>query len=326
MLIVLLCIIFLAVEISLRQKYTGIEGGDFVYTVDNFHPFLQAKLDKHENLHVNSLGYRGEEICVKKPENTYRIVVLAGSTVLNREVTFEENAVRLLEKKLRQKYPNKKIEVINAGKDYYTSEHSIIQYIFNISELKPDLVIMYHGLNDMWMSCLAEGTYTHGAFKSDYSHFFGVVGRMVFNYFEPKPIIQVKLVSLDLLLRVVSDNLYSDITNKLKSSARTQIIIDLMHKKNTVSTHTYPSLDTYGRNLTYLIKLTREHQVPLILGNQPSLLKKTNSFEEVNKMGSFCKKGDRYYDLDSLKFGLDLFNNQTKKIAQEYDVIIVDLD
>ena len=158
----IIIIIFAPAELFLRNKYKNYESNTYTYTIDNFNPFLQSQIAKQENLTVNSLGFRGEEISAKKPKNTFRIVILGGSTVLNREVPFEQNAARLLEKKLRKQYPDKKIEIINAGKDYYTSEHSLIQYMFKISDLNPDLVIMWQGVNDMLMSCLSEGRGTHG--------------------------------------------------------------------------------------------------------------------------------------------------------------------
>jgi len=167
-------------------------------------------------LHVNSLGFRGEEIQQTKPKNTFRLAVLGGSTVLNQEVSYEKNAVRLLEEKLQKYYPDKKIEVINAGKDGYNSEHSLIQYMFKIKDLDPDLIIMWHGANDMGESC-STGDITYGDYKSDYSHQFGPLAHIVFNYFRPQPLIQIKLVSVDFLFRALNDNLYSDFTNKIKA-------------------------------------------------------------------------------------------------------------
>lgn len=329
LLIVLIVLIISPIEIFLRNKYKNYESNSYTYMVDNFNPFLQSQIAKQENLPVNSLGFRGEEISAVKPQGTYRIVVLGGSTVLNREVPFEQNAVRVLEKELLSKYPNKKIEVINAGKDYYTTEHSIIQFMFKISDLKPDLIIMWHGANDIGESCTLEGVVSHGSYKSDYSHMFGAVSNIVFNYFKPSPLIQVKLLTFDFAAKALRDNLFSDIINKVKSAAATKAAIDFKENKNTITVHDFPSLSAYERNLEYMIQLTKDQNIPLILGDQPNLFKNPNTVEEVKKImfpTLICKKDGKYYSLASLKFAYDQFNSATKQIAKHYNVMFINLD
>lgn len=328
--ILIIIIIISPIEIYLRNKFKNYESNTYTYTIDNFNPFLQSQIAKQENLNVNSLGFRGEEILTKKVENTYRIAILGGSTVLNREVPFEKNAARLLEKKLRKEFPDKKIEVINAGKDYYTSEHSLIQYMFKISDLKPDLVIMWHGANDNGASCTQEGVVSHGEYKSDYSHMYGAVSGIVFNYFRPQPIVQIKLVTLDFILKALKDNLFSDFTNIISKESMRSRAIDYLNNKNTLSVYDFPSINAYKRNLQYLIDITKKENIPLILGDQPSLiLKQKNSVEEVEKIifpTVACQKANKFYDLKSLRFGLSLFNKETQNIARENDVMFLDLD
>jgi hypothetical protein len=280
-------------------------------------------------LHINSLGFRGEEIKTKKQPGTYRIVVLGGSTVLNREVPFESNAVRLLEKKLRQHYPDKKIQVINAGKDFYTSEHSLIQYMFKIQDMDPDLIIMWHGVNDMLESCMREGVITHGNYQSDYSHNFGIISNIVFTYFKPQPLFQIKLLTIDFADNFFRDNLYSDVTIPFKKKIKKEYVKAYLRGENTIEVHDYPSIDAYKRNLSYLMVLANNRNIPIILGNQPSLFKKNNTAEEVEKIvfpQPLCIKDNKAYSIDSLRYGLDLFNAQTKKTASENNITFVDLD
>lgn len=327
---ILLLVVFFSAELYLRNKYQNYESDSYTYTLDNFNPFLQSQLGQQEtDLPVNSLGFRGEDISAVKPKGTYRIVVLGGSTVLDREVPFEESAVRVLEKKLKNYYPNKKIEVINAGKDYYTSEHSLIQYMFKIADLNPDLVIMYAGANDEGISCSLEGVVSHGPYQPDYSNYYGAVASIIFNHFRPQPFIQFKSVAMDFLIKAMEDNLYSDITGKINQAAQFKAAQDYIAGKNTVKVRDFPSLDSYKRNLQYLIDLTREKQTKLILGDQPNLLKSNNSVEEVEKImypTVTCRKDGKYYDLGSLKYGLDIFNQATKQVAQENNVMFVNLD
>jgi len=327
--VLIVLLIFAVSEIFLRYKFRNYESDSYTYTIDNFNPFLQSQIAKQEGLTVNSLGFRGGEISAQKPNGTYRIVVLGGSTVLNREVPFEENAVRVLEKMLRSHYPNKKIEVINAGKDFYTSEHSLIQYMFKISDLNPDLIIMWHGANDESMSCPIEGVISHGSYKPDYSYYYGAVAKIVFDYFKPQPIIQIKFVTLDFLLKAMGDNLYSDITNRFEEASRQFAAKEYMLNKNTVSVRNFPSIDAYKRNLEYLIELTRDKGTPLILGNQPNLYKQSYTLQEVEKImypTVACRANGKNYDLASLKYGIDLFNQATEQVARENNTMYIDLE
>jgi len=322
-------IAFLFIEISLREKYQNYESSSYTYTIDNFHPFLQSQLARQENLNVNSLGFRGEEIKEQKDKNTFRIIVLGGSTVLNREVPFEQNAVRVLEKKLRIKYPRKHIEVINAGKDYYTSEHSLIQYLFKLQDMSPDMIIQWHGINDMYASCLKEGVLTYGAYKADYSHFFGAVSNIVFSYFRPQPVFQIKLVTVDFLIRFIKDNFFSDIIVSFKNRHIELLAKDYLENKNTVTVHEFLSLSSYRRNISMLIELTKERKIPLILGNQPFLFKMNASVEEVGRIISpqlYCMRQNKYYNLESLLYGIRGFNAVTKTVSEENGVTFIDLE
>jgi len=329
----ILIIILSTTEVFLRIKFKNYESSNYTATVDNFDPFLQGKLTATDNLrdpglHINSLGFRGKEIQKEKAENTFRIVILGGSTVLNREVTFEKNAARLLEKQLQSNFPDKKIEVINAGKDGYTSEHSLIQYMFKIKDFDPDLVIMWHGVNDMWASCTTEGL-TRGKYKTDYSHLLGPTAYIVFNYFHPQPLIQVKLLTLDFLLKALHDNFYSDFTNKLEEYFRVKRAEDYLKGKNTITVHDFPSISAYERNLLYLIQLTKESNTPLILGNQANMYIKNPTVNDIRKIiypALVCQKNNKYYNLDSLRYGINQFNILTKKIAEENGVFFVDIN
>ncbi len=327
--VLILIFLLLPIEYYLRYKYKNFESNSYQYTIDNFHPFLQAQLAQGDNIHVNKFGFRGEEIKLKKPRNTYRIAILGGSTVLNREVPFEKNAVRLLEKKLREEYPDKKIEVINAGKDGYSSEHSLIQYLFNVKDFSPDLVIMWQGVNDLYLSCTPSDT-EKGPFKRDYSHAFGALMRMASNYFRPQPLMAFRFVGLDILSKHLRDNLYSDLIIPYKEKALTLLAENYrMGGREYREVTNFPSLSTYYRNLNSFIDAVKADGVPLILGNQANLYKKSVSVEEAKKLifpNLVCKEGGKYYSMRSIKNGIEQFNRATQKAAEENGISFIDFD
>ena len=95
---------FLMCEILLRIK----EHKRNENAIYGFHPFLQNTLNiKDSRLHINSHGFRADEIIKAKPDGTYRIFVVGGSTVLCDKMPFEKTHARILEKLLQQHYQTK---------------------------------------------------------------------------------------------------------------------------------------------------------------------------------------------------------------------------
>jgi len=96
---------------------------------------------------INGQGYRTREFSIEKPRDTLRIVCLGGSTTVQGE-TNEDTYPALLEKKLRIRYPQQKIEVLNLGVSGARSTYwlSRLDYLFS---LHPDIIIQYEGINDI---------------------------------------------------------------------------------------------------------------------------------------------------------------------------------
>ncbi len=97
----------------------------------------------------NSLGYRGEETTLAKPEGIYRIVALGESTTYGTEVEDYRDAYpyKLEEYLHDQGYDY--VEVINAGVGGYTSYETFMNLIYRVHDLQPNLVVSYQGLNDI---------------------------------------------------------------------------------------------------------------------------------------------------------------------------------
>jgi lysophospholipase L1-like esterase len=117
-------------------------------------PSRRIEADSGGVVEVNSLGFRGEEISASKPPGTYRIVALGGSTTFgyHRSIkTTEETYPFKLEAELRRRLPGRKIEVINGGVPGYTLRTSLVNFVSRITWLQPDMIIVYHGINDVIM-------------------------------------------------------------------------------------------------------------------------------------------------------------------------------
>jgi len=93
---------------------------------------------------LNALGYRGDLPTMPKPASEYRIFVLGGSTVFHGMPAISD----LVEQEFKKNgYTN--VEVFNFGVVSSVSGMELSRMLFEISELSPDLVVMYNGGNDI---------------------------------------------------------------------------------------------------------------------------------------------------------------------------------
>lgn len=318
--------VILPIELYLRGRYKTFETNDYNYTLNNFHPFLQFQLSPHQNLHVNSYNFRADEISVHKPASTYRIFILGGSTVLNSGIPYDRLFSTLFQQKLQKQYPHKKIEVINAGNDGYTTEHSLIQYLFKIKDFDPDLIIMWHGINDWYFSC-SNDPLSRSSFRADYSHFLGADAQLANSYFKPQPILSFHLITADFFKKFIEDNLYSDLTNKIKYRDP-----DIYNSKTTALQYDMkelPSLPVYERNLQTFINQLQSDHVSLLLGNQAVLYDFHISSPAKAKIyfpKLHCSVNGKYPSFESVTKAMNIFNSSTREIAEKNDIPFIDLN
>ena len=53
---------------------------------------------------------------------------------------------------MRTQYEQSDIEVFNAGMDWYITKHSLINYVTNLRDAVPDLIVAMHAVNDLYRS------------------------------------------------------------------------------------------------------------------------------------------------------------------------------
>lgn len=145
-----------------------VEGSDKP-TIFTSHPYsLYCKRPKMRGRYPsNSLGYAGvREYSVEKPENTLRVFVVGGSTAEDHDPEIGPNSSwpAQLEDILQERLDGVNVEVVNAGLSGYSSAESLADYIFRGQELNPDVLLIYHNVNDALTIQMADG------FKPDYSH------------------------------------------------------------------------------------------------------------------------------------------------------------
>lgn len=105
-------------------------------------------------LRSNSLGLRSPEIPRQRIPGSWRLAVIGASTVMglydrDTDTTFPAR----LEQSLRQQFPGKRIEVVNAGIMGFTLSDQRRMLETRVASLHPDLVIVYPGFNDFFSYC-----------------------------------------------------------------------------------------------------------------------------------------------------------------------------
>ena len=135
------------------------------------HPFLTYEMVPNRSREVpgftfthNSLGFRGPETTVDKPDGVYRILCVGGSTTYGTGCSDDSTTYPArLQEILQENHPERRFEVINAGVSGYGTAENLINIQLRLLELDPDAIIVYHAANDA-RPIQAKG------FEPDYTH------------------------------------------------------------------------------------------------------------------------------------------------------------
>jgi lysophospholipase L1-like esterase len=100
---------------------------------------------------INSLGFRGKEITLKKPSNTIRILLLGDSYVFGYGLTENETLSSVLQEKIDKEISSStRIEIINgAVPGYNTLDEYLFLKLKGIT-ISPDIVLLFYFTNDIF--------------------------------------------------------------------------------------------------------------------------------------------------------------------------------
>lgn len=116
-------------------------------------PNTWAKLKYNNyNYHIetNSLGFNSPEIDLnQKDTNTFRAFVVGDAFSMPEGMPYTEAYPYLLEQKLQRKYPNKTIQIVNAGVTGYGPNEMYACISKYVDIVKPDLIINQIFLNEL---------------------------------------------------------------------------------------------------------------------------------------------------------------------------------
>lgn len=101
-------------------------------------------------IRINTLGFRGPELEVPKPEGRIRVAFLGASTTFCAEAGSNEATwPHLVWESLKRKWPDREFDYVNAAVPGYRVEDSLKNIERRVKNLQPDVVVIYHATNDL---------------------------------------------------------------------------------------------------------------------------------------------------------------------------------
>lgn len=144
--------------------------------------YKQHVPDQHyATVNINEQGFRGPEFPVQKPDGTYRIFFLGGSTAFGYGSTSDETTISgYLQTMYDMHGLPFEVEVINAGIGNVMSYTESIMIQDRLLDMGPNLFIIYDGWNDA-------GKHPDNPGTSDEVHRKIMKGEITLDELEPKP-------------------------------------------------------------------------------------------------------------------------------------------
>jgi lysophospholipase L1-like esterase len=288
---------------------------------DMFHPFLQnVPTPGKSRMGINRHGFRGAEIDVERRPGTFRVFVFGGSTVFCAPLPLEQTSCEELRRRLAAARPDVAMEVQNAGTDWHTSEHSLIKLLTRVRAFKPDVVVIYHAINDLVRS-LTPDAFSVGPYRDDYAHFLGPVSSLV------------KRDSTWSFVRMRFGHCFSDLlhdqirvlgpTGEGMAGVRSMFF----PKSEEVEVKDWPSLKAFRRNMSDFIRVAEEAGIQVVVATQPSLYRNdlTPTEREVLWSPMAHQDGKTRPSVASMVAGMEQFNQASRELAEAEGTRFVDL-
>lgn len=291
------------------------------FNLDIYHPYLQNTHLPNDPLeHVNRWGFRGDNLEVAKADDVCRIFVMGGSTVYCGTVPYEQTHCRLLEKRLQEAYPKYRIQVQNLGADWHATEHDTIKLLFLAQDFSPDLVITFHGINDLVRS-LSPEPFGEGDYWPDYRHYYGATAHLIVRNHNISNSMAFSYWCSDLRF----DQLH--VTGPYGQGLG-GVQTFFVPKTRPVEIAEWQSLPVFERNLRDFVAIARSKKMHVLLATQPSLYRDdlTPAEQQLLMFPLTHYRDGKRPSLHSFVEGMRIFNDSTRRLAKELGVEVVDLE
>jgi len=269
------------------------------YDYTREHPF-----DPYLQRHAQPLERQYER---SRRVGLYRILAIGGSTTANQHLPVEQRYTTQLEKLLAEYYPKREIQVLNAGQNWWTTKHSLINYVTYADSWHPDLVIVMHGMNDLGRS-FSHPAFSIGEYNDQYTHYYAQASDAAHHTgFE----------------HYMARWVFTGVSNAWYSRLR--------FREVTFPPGWYRSREPFRHNLERIVHYVRSDGVEIMLVTQPYLYRHSMTLAEENilfRTSEFIQSRDSFRtdiaSIESLAQAMNAFNETTREVAESKGVLLVD--
>ncbi|MEW6055559.1 MAG: SGNH/GDSL hydrolase family protein [Bdellovibrionota bacterium] len=270
--------------------------GDPLETRIQAHPFLQftGRIGKPAGFQrrraYGDYGFVGISASdIPRPQETIRIACLGGSTT-------EYGYPALLEEELRKTAPEKKFQVLNFGLSWWTTIHSVVNYVLNVRDFKPHIVVIHHNVNDHkyrgYPSWRGDGAHAFVPW-----HYRGAPDRYLIHFSVVYRFLRLRVQAIYRLLPKFGD--FPEAADKYSQ---------ILQKKGKALTYDPKELAIFRRNIETIINLAKVEGSKVILTTMPF----SQNYDDPTHL--------------AIKRHMIEVNALLRQIASEQNAPLVDLD
>ncbi len=267
-----------------------------------------------------------------KPEESFRVFILGGSTTAGWPFVYNASFSRYIQRRLELEYPSKLIEVINLGMSAVNT-YTIRDYVDEVIEQKPDLIIIYAGHNEYYGALGAGSTLSFGSSPA--------LVNLILSLQDFK--------TIQLITNFISGT-WSLFSEGDKGIDNSETLMSRMIGNSTIefdSNEYLHGIEQFQTNIDYIFKELYSNNIPVVVGLLTSNLKQKPFVpikENPDKDASiFFTEGENYLEqneyleakenfflakeYDALRFRApDAMNKTIKNLTKKYSLPVVDMD
>lgn len=286
--------------VRVRQffKYGYLGGVEEIYEIDHKTglrvPVAGSELGP---IKINSAGFRSPEIDNTKPPGSIRIAFIGGSTTFCSEVSSNEKTwPHLVWQQLVSKFPEQKMDYVNASVPGYTINSSTRNLEERVKSLNPDVIVLYHATNDL-------ASNSHSIAKKE-----GLLEEVAI--YEP-----FWLSEYSLLSNLVEKNLMILARESEAQDVEIKIAYDDAQLR-----------DPFYRDLSKLVETSQAMADLVVLVTFSNRLRRDQSPEERLKASQTHLYHIPYLSINGLLDGFELYNRTIREIAASTGVLLIEVE
>ena len=304
-LLVLLPIIFLiALEIFLRIIDYGynfdqwVDAGQGRFIIN---PNIGRKYFTSGDFNPNTI----EDVFDQhKKANSFRVFVLGGSSAEGYPFNPMGSFSRYIRRRLELVYPNTKIEVVNISMTAVNS-YTVLDLLPDVLDQTPDLILIYAGHNEYYGALGVGSVQSYGSSRS-------LIKLMLYlNKFKITQLVRNSLHWISSLFSSEDNGSSGTLMSRMAKDKYIPLYSEVFNE----------GLQQLANNLTDILHLIQDKNVPVILGRLVSNLKDQKPFISVNTPG--YKTADQVYEEAVDEFNSYSFTKADSlfKLAKELDAL-----